>query len=286
MATAYSKEMNAERRFLSGLSSRVVLASMAAIIALVWLSLRLDGQAQVKGPDEGRLVGLAAAPSSGPWLGIDVQPISEILADRLGLPDHRGVIVSYVYPGSPALHGGLAQGDVIRRVGETRLRDSGQLGDLISARRPGDTLRLNVWRRGARKDIRVKLEGRPPGKGASAIPLPEAEVEIEAAWLGLDIVPLSGAEARELGLPAGQHGMLVDGVAAGQGRDAGFQVGDLIVAVNGRSTRTITDFREATEQAIGAVVDAIRYGRHIYLSVPPPGAVGPDDRNASPVQAM
>jgi S1-C subfamily serine protease len=103
--------------------------------------------------------------------------------------------------------------------------------------------------------------------------LPEAEVEIEAAWLGLDIVPLDPAEAKELGLPAGVHGMVVDGVAAGLGVDVGFQIGDVILAVNGKSIQNVADFQKATEEAVGALADVLRYGRHIYLSVPPPGSL-------------
>jgi S1-C subfamily serine protease len=229
---------------------------------------------------------LAAAAGEMAWLGVDAQPVSGLLAQRLRLPDRHGVIVSYVYPGSPARGAGLAQGDVIRRVGETRVRDINQLGDLVAARRPGDTLSLNVWHRGTQQQLRVKLEPRPSGKKRSPVPLPGAEVEVEAAWLGLDIIPLSAAEAQELGLPATLRGMMVDGVAVGQGIDAGFLVGDVIVAVNGRSTRTVADFEEATEQAVGAVVDVVRYGHHVYLSVPPPGAMGPAGTKNPQVQAM
>ena len=35
--------------------------------------------------------------------------------------------------------------------------------------------------------------------------------------------------------------------------------------------RSVREFKEATEGAVGALVDAVRFGRHLYLSVPPPG---------------
>lgn len=205
------------------------------------------------------------------WLGADVQGIDKLLAKQLGLPDTRGVVVSYVYPGSPVFEAGLAQGDVIRRIGEIRLRDIDQLKTLLAGHRPGDALRMVVWRKGAQKDMKVMLATMPPPDKQHQPTLPEAEVEIEAAWLGLDIVPLTPAEAEELGLPDNLRGMVVDGLAAGTGVDAGFQMGDVIVAVNGRSTPKIGDFKDATEGAVGAVVDVIRFGRHIYISVPPPG---------------
>jgi S1-C subfamily serine protease len=206
-----------------------------------------------------------------PWLGADIQGIDDLLAKRLGAPDMRGVVVSHVYPQSPAQKAGLAQGDVIRRVGEIRLRDIAQTKDLLARHRAGDILRLVVWRKGSQKNLNVTLSAVPPPAERRKPTLPEAAIEIEAAWLGLDIVPMTPAEAEELGLPAGLSGMVVDGVAAGRGVDAGFQMGDVIVAVNGKATTTVADFKEATEGAVGALVDAVRFGRHIYLSVPPPG---------------
>ena len=158
--------------------------------------------------------------------------------------------------------------------------------DHSRARRLGDAIRILVWHRGAKKDVRVKLGRRPPAGKRPRPPLPGAEVEIEAAWLGLDIVPLSRDEARELGLSSNLRGMVVDDVAAGRGVDAGFQVGDVIIAVNGKKTPTVMDFRDATEEAVGAVVDVVRLGRHVYLSVPPPGGVQEFGRQKPPVRQV
>lgn len=234
----------------------------------------------------GRLAAATTPAAASPaWLGVDVQPIDSLMVDRLGLPDDRGVIIAYVHPASPAVACDLRQGDVLRRAGDTRLRDIGQLDGLVASRKPGDTLRLLVWRNGVQMEIRAVL-GRPPPKGQERQPvLPEAEVEIEAAWLGLDIVPMSPAEAEELGLPESLRGMVIDDVAAGPGVDAGLLAGDVITAVNGKPTPTVDAFKDATEGAAGALIDTIRAGRHIYISVPPPGAQN-DGRRQPPVQQV
>lgn len=223
-------------------------------------------------PPMGRLAA-AVGPAGGAWLGLDVQGINNLMAKQLGLPDTRGVIVAHVYPGSPAALAGLAQGDVIRRIGETRLRDIDQLFKLVAAQMPGNTVRLTVLHKGAIKDVPVMLSTLPPPSKQPKPTLPEAEVEIEAAWLGLDIVPLSPAEAEEFGIPDNVRGMIVDAVAPGQGVDVGFQPGDVIIAINGKPTPTVKTFKDATERAPGAVVDVIRFGHHIYLSVPPPNGM-------------
>jgi S1-C subfamily serine protease len=226
----------------------------------------------------------AAAPK--PWLGIDLQPVDDLMVQRLGLPDKRGVIVSYVHPGSPAAAVGLRQGDVIRRSGELRLGSVKQLDAMVAGSRPGEALRLAVWRGGKTNDVRVVLATRPPRAAQHQPVLPEAEVEVEAAWLGLDIVPLSPAEAQELGLADGLRGMVVDGVAPGPGVEAGFLAGDVVVAVNGRPTPTISKFKEATEGAVGALVDVVRYGRHIYISVPAPDVAAAGNGKTAPVRQV
>ena len=228
----------------------------------------------------------ATGATGAAWFGADVQKIDKLLAKQLGLPNTRGVVVSYVYPDSPASAAGLIQGDAIKRIGETRLRDVDQLKSLIAARRPGDTLRMSVWRKGSPIDVQIGLSKWPPPNKLPKPTLPEANIEIEAAWLGLDVVPLTRAEAAEVGLPKETRGMFVGAVAAGAGIDAGFQAGDVIIAVNGRSTKTLGDFREATEGAVGAVVDVIRFGRHIYLSVPPPGGGQGGGGAKSPVRQI
>jgi serine protease Do len=242
-------------------------------------NIRLDSQPIGK-------LAAAVTPVGTPWLGVNVQQIDGLIAKNLGLPDTRGVIVADVHPGSPAALAGLAQGDVIRRIGQTRLRNIDQLSKLVALEMPGEVLNLTVLRRGTPSEVRVTLATKPRSAKQSQPTLPEAEVEIEAAWLGLDIVPLSPMEAEEFGVPDKVRGMIVDAVAPGRGIDAGFQPGDVVVAVNGMPTPTVGDFKDATEGAPGALVDVIRFGHHIYISVPPPGGMmGPSSQKPSVRQA-
>ena len=94
------------------------------------------------------------------------------------------------------------------------------------------------------------------------------------------------AEAKELGLQGNVRGMVVDGIVAGAGVDAGFRIGDVIIAINGKQTTTTKEFQEATENAPGAVVDVIRYGHHIYISVPPPAVVPANGNPKMPLKQV
>lgn len=58
------------------------------------------------------------------WLGATVRPVSGI-GDRsaFGLPDETGVVIVEIKTGSPAAAAGLQDGDVLRAMGETAIKD-------------------------------------------------------------------------------------------------------------------------------------------------------------------
>src|SRR5690606_1725408 len=49
------------------------------------------------------------------WLGVQIQPVTNEIAEALGLKDTAGALVSRVVPDSPAAEAGLQVGDLIVR---------------------------------------------------------------------------------------------------------------------------------------------------------------------------
>jgi S1-C subfamily serine protease len=117
-----------------------------------------------------------------PFLGVEPQPITIALRDILHLPVGEGMLVAKVEPGSGAARAGLkgggsqitvagetyvVGGDVIARIDGEPVNSLAGLRDLVSAKKPGDTMALVVYRAtrsGAwkRMTFHVKL-GRQPG---------------------------------------------------------------------------------------------------------------------------
>jgi hypothetical protein len=71
-----------------------------------------------------------------------------------------GVLLSGVKPGSPAEAAGLGAGDVLLRVGETRLDSLKDLATALRAHKPGDEVEVEWERGGARKVAKVRLAER------------------------------------------------------------------------------------------------------------------------------
>ncbi len=110
-------------------------------------------------------------------LGVGAQPVTPTVARLFDLPASHGLLVQSVRPGSGAAAAGLRAGsrpvvvggesyllggDLIVAVDGRPVATPEQLRDLIETRRPGDRLRLAVYRGGARRTVEVTL-GRPPG---------------------------------------------------------------------------------------------------------------------------
>jgi serine protease Do len=77
-------------------------------------------------------------------LGLRVQTLTPELAQRLGVRDVRGVVITAVESGSPAAQVGLQQGDVIGRVGETPVRSAEDFSRAMSSADLENGVRLQI----------------------------------------------------------------------------------------------------------------------------------------------
>jgi membrane-associated protease RseP (regulator of RpoE activity) len=71
-----------------------------------------------------------------------------------------GVLLTGVRPGSPAEKAGIAAGDVLLRVGSTKIMNLQDLAFALRAHRAGDEVEVEYQRAGARAMVRVRLEER------------------------------------------------------------------------------------------------------------------------------
>jgi serine protease Do len=91
------------------------------------------------------------------WPGMQVQPVTEYIARRLGLKDASGLIVSRVDANGPAAKAGVRVGDLVREVNGRTIRtvDDAQRG--IYGASVGDRLNLVVDRNGEKLTFSVTL---------------------------------------------------------------------------------------------------------------------------------
>ncbi|WP_174801741.1 Do family serine endopeptidase [Martelella limonii] len=91
------------------------------------------------------------------WLGVRIQPVTEDIAESIGLAKPEGALISEPTNDSPGAKAGLKQGDVITAVNGDVIEDARSLSRMIGMMEPGQTVDLSVWRDGKSQTIEVKL---------------------------------------------------------------------------------------------------------------------------------
>src|SRR5688572_7102852 len=84
-------------------------------------------------------------------------PLSTLMAEQLGIPGARGVLVQQMYRNSSAYAGGLRPGDVIVSFNGIAVEDGGQLSRLIQDARIGSTATVTVIREGERVELKISI---------------------------------------------------------------------------------------------------------------------------------
>jgi serine protease Do len=197
------------------------------------------------------------------WMGVQIQPISEDMANSLKMADTKGAIVSDVTAGSPAEKAGLKPGDVVVGVDGRPVEDSNDLSRHIASKAPQSVARLRILRDGAEQPVAVTL-GTFPEDGEAD----KAEEE-GRAQLGMTLRNLTPDLAERLEAPRGTRGVVVMDVEGGSvAEDAGLQRGDVIVSVNGNPVTDVDGFESQLDQARPQGLARLRVRRgngHLFL---------------------
>jgi serine protease Do len=93
----------------------------------------------------------------GTITGIQLQPMSAGIAQQLGAPDTRGVLVVGVDSRSDAYDQGLRRGDIIVSFNGARIDDASHFIRLLSDAAVGSTATLGVFSDGKQRTIRVPI---------------------------------------------------------------------------------------------------------------------------------
>jgi len=199
-------------------------------------------------------------------LGIYLQELTPALAEALGIPGKTGAVVTGFAPGSRAPEAGLEQDDAIVALDDHPVESSHQLIRLVGMRKPGETVKLGVFRGGQPHTVPVKLVVRSDLEGTGPLtpsqgPAPAA-TPARLGMLLTDDREITPEMQRELGeryslSPDGQRELrarlsaplVVDVRPDSPAARAGVKPGQQIVAVAGRPVHSVDEAAEAMRGA-------------------------------------
>lgn len=232
------------------------------------------------------------------WLGISGATLVPDLAKEMKLDaGQRGALVEEVMPNSPAEKAGLrgsnqevtldgrttnVGGDVITAIDVQQIL---QMDDLIAylarSTKVDQKVTLTILRDGKQKKLDVTLAARPSTEGRDIS-------NTRGVQLGILGTTMDAAIAKEMNLPNGQLGVLVEQVQPGSLADtAGLRAGsksvtiqgqevlvggDIITAVNGQPTATIRELKAALAQLLPdneLTLTILRAGTEMEITLQP-----------------
>ena len=185
--------------------------------------------------DDGRVI--------RPSLGVVGQDLHAELAQAFDLQPNDGVLVARILEGSPADQAGLEPGDVIRKLGDVRLRDTDSLRRALGLARAGERLPLIYLRNGKQHTVTVRL-------------VAPATAEIDGATVHplLDGVRLANMTEHHP-LAGRLQGLVVEQVTTGsRAAMAGLRSGDIITQIGRTPTGSVDDAKRAATDAQGELV--------------------------------
>jgi serine protease Do len=266
-------------------SSKPVLLTVAAAVALSWMPLQTSAQAHValhlfhaemffpaptgRGPANGR------AQSQG-YLGIMVRDVTDAEVSTLHLKGAHGAEVTKVDHDGPAGKAGLRAHDVILSVNGVNVDDEDSLHRLLHDLQPGRAVTLNVCRDGSEQTVSATMANRAELEKQAweqhwVVPEPTTEETVAAStpsrsgfgFMSGHLLPLSpaytGAKVDAMGAQLAGYfgvkdgkGVLVHEVEANSpAAIAGLQAGDVVTKVNGGHVATKSDWTRSLRDSKG-----------------------------------
>jgi serine protease Do len=177
------------------------------------------------------------------WLGVQVQSVTKGIADSLGIRNAEGAMVDEPQSGSPAAKAGIQSGDVITALNGTAVKGSRDLAQKVAVLAPGASVKLDILHNGESRTIPVTL-GKLPARREANADQQQSQPESGSPHLGLTLAPADEVAG------SGGKGVVVAGVdSEGVAAENGFQSGDVILAVGGKTVNNPSDVSKALSEA-------------------------------------
>jgi serine protease Do len=184
-------------------------------------------------------------------IGVGIAEVSKDVAEPLGLSKASGALVRSVEPGGPAERGGIEVGDIILRFDGKPIERSSDLPRIVGGTRPGAKVPVQVWRKGATRELQLTVVEMEPERSARASRAPGAPggqapgngqppAAAAANALGLAVSDIPEDRRQQLRI---KNGVVVDAVDGAAAR-AGLRPGDVLLSLNNQDLTGARQFNE------------------------------------------
>jgi len=170
------------------------------------------------------------------WVGVSAQDLTADLAKSFGLAVPKGALLAEVQKGSPGDNAGLKKGDIVIAYQSRQITDASAFRNSVANSSIGQPVKIGIWRDGKKQEMLVTVGSLDDAKKALTAELKQQ--------LGVVVRPLTVKEAENYGLTLPQ-GVAVQWIDPnGPIGKAGFEIGDVILALNDHPIQDVDNFNE------------------------------------------
>jgi serine protease Do len=190
------------------------------------------------------------------WLGVRIQPVTDDIAESLGMANTQGALVAGVIQGGPVDDGTIQPGDVILEFDGRPVRTVRDLPRIVAESPVGMEVDVKIMRQGEEQTVSVTLgrledgerlaeaEGGEVTEGDEDAAQPDATSQI----LGLSLAILDEARRAEYEISDDVSGVVVVQVEAGSpAEERGILPGDVITEIAQEAVSTPQDVIDRVE---------------------------------------
>ncbi len=98
------------------------------------------------------------------WIGVQVQDISNELAESFNLSDTNGTLVAGIIRNGPAYKAGIRRGDILTAINSQKVTNANKMLTIVAALKPGAVAQLTILRNGVKVRLEIEVGTRPTHK--------------------------------------------------------------------------------------------------------------------------
>ena len=210
------------------------------------------------------------------WIGVQIQSVTEEIAQSLGLDKARGALISRVTENGPAVNAGIESSDIVLTFDGKPIDKMVELPRVVAETAIDKTVNVVLWRKGTQRTVKLTVgELRDGSEKALASlgkvpPTPQQVKRTALKDLGVIVIEITDAAREKYTIPDSVRGLVVIEVdASSDAALKGLKPGDVIDEIQQSYVSTVveadTALKHAKDTAKNVVLVRITSGGNIRL---------------------
>lgn len=190
------------------------------------------------------------------FIGVRITEVTQDIAKEKGLADVAGIYVNEVTDGGAASYSGMKQGDIIQKINDAPVHNVPQLQEQVARYRPGDKVKVTVWRDSKAQVVDVTLRNRSGKAQLEDFSSNDTAMEESTQTLGATFTMPSDSDMSKLKISGGAK---IEELSNGKFKSLGLQKGFIITKIDGKTINSPSDVEAAIEGKSGKYVEIRGY---------------------------